>query len=216
MEHPTLLYTFLGRVSSRHGREFERVLAVKVPREGHCQLMTAASEWSSLADPARAIRTTDVWEKHFKDWADKARESAREAAKDGFAPLASAFIAERKSGLQSERAVQNDWLKNRSDQISGGRFRKRRFSRISSKATATDRSRKVRRQNGRRSPTPSSGWRRSEPTAPSRPRNEARPKGFSGSTGSGAQVLDMLFDLRDPEVIPLGVLMLIPEATHAS
>ena len=31
-----------------------------------------------------------------------------------------------------------------------------------------------------------------------------------------SQVLDVLFDLRDPEVIPLGVLMLIPEATHAS
>ena len=216
VEYPTLLYTFLGRVSSRNGREFERVIAVKVPRRGECQLMITASEWSSLANPARAIRTTDVWETHFKGWADNACESALDAAKEGFSPLASAFIADRKAGLQSERAVQNDWLKNRAEQISGGTVSQTTVQRdffgddrdesespakLPEWASVTDPEQRL----------AAFGADRSQPTSK---RSEA--EGVLRLYRQRSQVLDMLSDIRSPEVIPLGVLILIPEVTHVS
>ena len=216
VEHPALLYTFLGRVSSRHGREFERVIAAKVARDGKCQLMTTASEWSSLADPTRAIRTTDVWEKHFKGWADEALETASETAHGGFAPLASAFIAERKTGLQAERAVQNDWLKNRSDQISGGTvsqatFQPGLFDDDSDGAEPRGVAPKWASIADPEQRLAAFGADRSQPTPK---RSEA--DGVLRLYRQRSQVLDMLFDLRDLEIIPLGVLMLIPEVAHAS
>lgn len=49
---------------------------------------------------------------------------------------------------------------------------------------------------------------------PSSKRSEA--EGILRLYRQRSQVLDMLGDLRSPEVIPLGVLMLIPEVTHVA
>jgi hypothetical protein len=54
---PMLLYTFLGRVSSQAGREFERVLAVEITVDGEPRFYHKTENWLLLADPARAIRT---------------------------------------------------------------------------------------------------------------------------------------------------------------
>jgi superfamily II DNA or RNA helicase len=57
---PQLLCTFLGRVNSRAGRELEKVLAVKVTKQGDCEFCDSPDDWSPLTDPASAIRTTDL------------------------------------------------------------------------------------------------------------------------------------------------------------
>jgi superfamily II DNA or RNA helicase len=216
VEHPTLLYTFLGRVSSRNGREFERVLAVKVPRAGECQLMIAASEWASLANLSKAIRTTDVWEKHFKEWSDKPPGSAHETAQHGFLPLATAFINDRKAALQTERAVQDDWLKDRAEQISGGAlaqttFQRKLFEEDPDHAESRGRAPEWASVTDPEQRLAAFGADRSQPTSK---RSEA--EGVLRLYRQRRQVLDMLGDLRSPEVIPLGVLMLIPEVTGAA
>ena len=50
---PRLLYTFLGRISSRGGRELERVLAVQVGPSGRTAVYDSPEQWSHLADPER-------------------------------------------------------------------------------------------------------------------------------------------------------------------
>ena len=110
---PELLCTFLGRVSSRQGREFECVLAVRVASDAAAILLNSASDWAPLTDPKRAIRTGGLWETHFQEWGEKAQADAKQAATDGFLPIADAFLKERKSSLEKERAAQNEWLARR-------------------------------------------------------------------------------------------------------
>jgi len=116
---PTLLYTFLGRISSQAGRELERALAVKVTPSGETEVFDTAEQWSSLAEPSKAIRPTDLWENHFQGWGEDARTAAEKAALAGFRPLAEAFVAERTESLEGERQSQREWLQKRADEITG-------------------------------------------------------------------------------------------------
>ncbi|MFH0822710.1 MAG: helicase-related protein, partial [Pseudomonadota bacterium] len=88
---PTLLFTFLGRVMSRAGREFERVLAVRIGRNGCLQFHESAEGWMHTADVSKAGRTTDVWKHHFESWAGDAGRKALETATAGFVPIAQEF-----------------------------------------------------------------------------------------------------------------------------
>ena len=216
VKEPTLLYTFLGRVSSRKGREFERVLAVMVSRDGKAQLMTTASEWTPLADPTRAIRTTGIWEDHFEGWSDKALETAQKAAEDGFIPLAGSFTQERKASLESERTAQKEWLKKRSEEISG--------TGVSEKAYQAELFGP--HGNGSEPKGAAPAW--ASITDPDqrlaafasdrsqRPSHRSEADGVLRIYQQRTRTLDMLTEIRSPEVILLGVLMLIPEVPHGS
>lgn len=116
---PTVLFTFLGRLSSRSGREIERVLAVSVTAAGTPTLHDTPERWSSLADPSRAIRTTEVWSRHFVGWWRDAAGRARQCAESGFGPVAGAFAREWRSMIEGERARQHEWLRERADEIIG-------------------------------------------------------------------------------------------------
>ena len=119
VNEPTVLFTFLGRLSSRSGRELERVLAASVTAAGAPTLHDTPDRWSPLADPARAIRTTEVWSQHFASWWQNAAESARQCAEAGFGPVAGAFAREWRSMIEGERARQHEWLRERADEILG-------------------------------------------------------------------------------------------------
>jgi superfamily II DNA/RNA helicase len=118
---PTLLCTFVGRVSSRAGREFERVLAVQVTRHESPRYLSNLEAWLALADPAKAIRTRDVWSAHFEAWAPQTKAAAEAEASAAFRPLAEAFVAEWQAELEVEKTVQKDWLQQRSVEIIGER-----------------------------------------------------------------------------------------------
>jgi hypothetical protein len=210
---PTLLYTFLGRVSSQAGRELERALAVKVTSSGETEVFDTADQWASLADPSKAIRTTDLWEDHFQDWGHDARTGAEQAALAGFKPLAEAFTAERSKSLGGERQSQREWLRKRTDEITGTRQKaevQREFF---------DRS-----ENASGQGPPSYDWIAiADPAkrlaafasdshqAPSK-RSEA--DGVLRIYRQRAEILDRLAALGEPEAILLGVLMLIPSASE--
>ena len=92
---PEILITFLGKVSSRAGREYERVIAVKVSMDGKVIFLDSPKGWLSLADPERAIKTSGVWEKHFASWAAPVVSQAADTALKGFSPIAEEFVRNR-------------------------------------------------------------------------------------------------------------------------
>lgn len=204
---PTLLYTYLGRVSSRSGREFEQVLAVQVSQGGESKLFGSAEEWQPLADPKHAVKTTDLWEKYFASWAPIAGENAGRTAQAGFAPLADHFVAARKQTLNDERKNQQNWLAQRVKEITG-----------ISKSSAADQATLF---EDNATPAPSvAEW---ESIAEPGERlavfgNDRRQSSVARAEAEGVlriveqreKVLQSLLDLREPEIVPLGILMLIP------
>ena len=207
----TLLYTFLGRVSSRAGRELERALAVKVTPSGETEVFDTAEQWAPLADLGKAIRTTDLWDNHFKDWGDDARSPAEQAALAGFQPIAKGFIAERTKSLESEREGQQQWLQKRAGEITGTKtsaeVQRGLFDEPSgdtgqgpptySWLTITDPAERL------------AAFASDSHQAPSK-RSEA--DGVLRIYRQRTGILDSLTALGEPEIVPLGVLMLIPPA----
>ena len=119
VEKPTLLFTFLGRVASGVGSEFERVLAVKVLSDGETVFYDQAQDWLTLADPKQAIRTKDVWKNNFEQGWETARQQAQNVVQRGWLSVAEGFIKERSQELGIEKARQAEWLQQRSQEITG-------------------------------------------------------------------------------------------------
>jgi hypothetical protein len=210
---PELLFTFVGRVTSRAGRELERVLAVRLTADGGSQFYGSADGWLASADPSKAIRTTDLWEKHFGRWPDDASRRAASAAAEGFQPLAEAFVKDRRKTLDAERLNQSDWLKKRAEEITGTGVRSAAVQRELFTEPGTD-------QPAMAAPP----WQsvaepdlrlaafhadRSQP-----PSARVEADGVLRIYRQRLDHLDAFAELRAPEIIPLGVLMLIPEAQH--
>ncbi len=211
---PQLLFTFLGRVNSLAGRELEKVLAVRVTEGGEREFYESADAWSSLADPSAGIRTTDLWKTHFASWGPSAREQALAAARSGFGAPAKQFIDERKKALKRELANQQDWLKNRALEVAGE----------STASAVTQGSLFDSAEAAPAATTPA--WQtiadpqarlaalhcdREQPVA-ARVEAEGVLRIYQQRVGT----LNRLLDLREPEVVPLGVLMLIPEEKHGA
>ncbi|MCA9030222.1 MAG: hypothetical protein KDA66_05390, partial [Planctomycetaceae bacterium] len=207
--NPQLLLTFLGRVSSQNGRELERVLAVQITENGEATVFESADDWRTFADPDKAIRTTDLWVDHFENWAQQAIETASAEASQGFQPIADAFLKERRDALKRERDQQVKWLQSRCDDITGtGRATHVQRGLFDEPESTTAR--------GPRAP-----WQTLDDPAE---RLAAYFTDRNQSTGSRFEAegvlrlyeqrmkqLDALSDLREPEVMPLGILMLMPE-----
>jgi hypothetical protein len=114
---PTLLFIFLGRIHSRAGREFEQVLAVLVRPPAVTEFISSSERWLSLADPANAINTRDVWKNHFALWADNAEATALAAARRHFGPIAADVLHRRRAELGHDRDRLQDWLESRAREI---------------------------------------------------------------------------------------------------
>ncbi len=178
--------------------------------------MTAASEWSTLADPGKAIRTTGICEEHFEDWYAPAQTRAAQAVAAGFKPLAEQFTAGRRSGLRAESQAQQEWLKKRADEITGpvvaDQARQGELFGSESGEAATG--------------TPAAEWASiSDPAErlgafasdrSQRPAQRSEADGVLRIFQQRSRTLERLMDLRSPEVIPLGVLMLIPEVDRGA
>jgi superfamily II DNA/RNA helicase len=73
VKNPQLLLTYLGKVSSHKGREYEQVIAIHLDRYRHLGTYLNAQEWLQLIDLDKAIRPADIWKRFFSDWGDNAR-----------------------------------------------------------------------------------------------------------------------------------------------
>jgi superfamily II DNA or RNA helicase len=210
---PRLLYTFLGRISSRGGRELERVLAVQAGPSGETVVYESPDQWSHLADPKHAIRTTDLWKKHFASWSATAADCARQAAADCFRPIAEDFAKERRKSLAAEQEAQKQWLVKRAEEISGKSSGEVQLGLLNQpKARSGDGS------------SPPAWWSTSDPEkrlaafgsdANQTPAKRSEADGVLRIHAKRQKILDALLDLGQPQVVPLGVLMLVPEVNHA-
>jgi superfamily II DNA or RNA helicase len=209
---PALLVTFLGRVNSLAGRELEKVVAVQVTAKGKCEFYDSPDEWSALADPDSAIRTTDLWKTHFSSWGAKAQEQALAAARAGFGPSARQFVEHRRQALQREQMNQADWLKKRTEEITGT-------------ATGAGPVQGSLFEPGESMPAaPTPAWQsisdapqrlaafHADRQQPASARAEA--EGVLRIHHQRSDYLNRLLTLGEPEIIPLGVLMLVPEVKH--
>lgn len=212
--HPQLLFTFLGRVNSQVGRELEKVLAVKITTKGNCEFFDSPDDWADLTDPASAIRTTDLWKTHFASWGTQAKGQALDAARAGFTPAADQFVDDRRKTLEREKANQMDWLKKRVEEVTGTSttpvtVQKSLFDEGESPQaqltsvwqTVTD-------------PQERLATFHADRQQPTSTRVEA--DGVLRIYEQRMNYLNRLLDLRNPEIIPLGILMLIPEVKHGA
>jgi superfamily II DNA or RNA helicase len=207
---PRLLYTFLGRISSRGGRELERVLAVQVGPSGDTVVYESPDQWSHLTNPEHAIRTTDLWQKHFVSWATQAADCAREAVTGCFRPIAAGFVDDRRQSLVVEQEAQQQWLAKRAEEITGKPGGEVQLGLLDQP--------KARSADGSSSPA---WWSISDPKqrlaafgsdADRSPAKRSEADGVLRIHAKRQKILDALLDLGRPQIVPLGVLMLIPEA----
>lgn len=212
VDEPQLLITLLGRVSSNNGRELERVLAVRANAEGPIETYQEAADWHSFCDRDKAMRTTDLWKRHFSSWGKDTAAKAVEAATEAFAPVAKSFAAERLKTLERERQQQQQWLKSRCDDITGS-------------ASVVSPQRQLPfdvEENSQEPEEPVVAWQTLTDPAERlaaffTDRNQTAAARFEAEGvlrifKQRMAQLDRFSALRDPEIIQLGILMLIPEA----
>jgi hypothetical protein len=214
VSEPELLFTFLGRVSSSAGREFEKVLAVKIIRKGKADFYQSADDWSSFADRELAIRTTDLWKSHFASWGTTAQEKALSTAAGEFQPIAEEFTVERKKALQREFVNVEDWLKKRAEEVTGTSVAPASVQKSLFDSGDTVPDAPVAEWHSIKDPAKRLAAFHSDRQQSAAARAEA--EGVLRIHEQRIGLLNRLLDLRKPEIVPLGVLMLIPEAKHGA
>jgi ERCC4-related helicase len=116
---PELLYTFLGRVQSGAGLEFERVVAVRVQKGERPHAMMTLAEWAALGSLDRSVASTNAWEDHFASWATVSSTDAVSAARVAFDEPARVFADEHRELIEDEREGLSAWLRLRAKEICG-------------------------------------------------------------------------------------------------
>lgn len=213
VDKPSLLYTFLGRILSRSGRELEQVLAVLVsPPDATC-FHPLAEQWRHLADPARAINTKEVWKDHYADWPAGASETAEACALAGFNPIAQTFIENKTRTLEEERQRQENWLRERVNVLTSPRLGVRPVQHDFFEAHSS-------------SDEPGPQWETIEDPVARLAAFGADREQTPAARAEAETVLrlhkrrmadlEALADIREPEIRPLGVLMLLPESGHGA
>jgi len=227
---PTLLFTFLGRVASGAGSEFERVLAVKVSGvrgqgsgkesltpdtrnltpDTCTEFYLQANQWLCLIDPKRAMNTTDIWQNYFQQGWETAKSSAHSTAEAGWQVAAKEFVRGYTLELEREGDAIAQWLQLRTQEITGEAVTAVQMN-LFDTANSEE-------------PTFQSEWMyltnpverlaayATDVTQPAKLRSEA-----DGVLRIYHQRWDMIqsrLALSNPEILPLGVLMLVPEVNY--
>ena len=211
-EKPAILFTYLGRMTSRFGHEFEQIIAVKVGDSFETNFYQDSAEWLPLTDPANAIRTGDLWEKRFEGWGEKAFDIATRAAKSEINAVSGEFASEHILAMTDEKSDLSAWLEVRCREVTQA------FSIVPVQRDLFD---PVVKPETSGSAVEFKSWismkKPEEKLAafftdrniPVAKRSEA-----DGVLRLYKQRMEFLEDrmaLNEPEVIPLGILMLVPE-----
>jgi hypothetical protein len=154
-----------------------------------------------------------VYEQHFQQWFAAAVEQARQAAANGFAPIAIDFTKGRQRELETERARQDDWLRQRASEIlpailAPAAEQLSLFNLIESDTTTV---RALAPWRSLADPAERIAAFHGDATQPARLRSEA--DGVLRIYRQRLADLDARLNLREPEVVPLGVLMILPEVS---
>jgi ERCC4-related helicase len=203
---PALLRTYLGRVQSGAGREFERVLAVVHLRDGTKQPMLEPNEWLSWAEPKRGAASASAWEAHFSTWARANDPEPCHVAILAFSEgPAAEFFTTHESTIAAERDELTRWLRTRTEALCGARTKQEalfgpRDSVLPAWQTLADEAERL-------------AAYATDPTVPPRSRSEAQ--GVLDLFRRRRDELDRRAALAPPEAVPLGLLMLLPQSGGA-
>ena len=207
---PILLCTFLGRVSSQLGREYEQVLAVEVEETGAIRFHQTAETWLPYLDSRKAARTGGIWDSTFKSWGESARAHAEKEARRGFGTLARAFVEHRKKILETEKRRQLDWLTQRAMEVAPKSEQQTvqvdLFEHPQADLPGT---------------APAGAWAtKTDPVeriagfaadASQTPAKRSEADGVLRIYRQRSKTLERQLALSEPEIVPLGMLMIIPE-----
>jgi hypothetical protein len=114
---PAVVYTFLGRQHGRAGREMEQVVGVRVGQDLQPVVLENTADWMPEADTAAPSK--GMWDRHFAAWGTPAHEKAGEAARAAFQKVAEKFARDHKRLLDEEQRRLDNWLKERANEICG-------------------------------------------------------------------------------------------------
>jgi len=213
---PILLYTFIGRIMSQAGREFERIMAVSVRKDGELRTYLEAADWLPFADPKRAIRPTGLWERHFADWSESAAARAGEAAELELKAVSESFLSEHCRMLEVEKDALQRWLEQRTREVTGDRVvRQEQLDLFALSDAGKDNTRKI--ANGWESqtnPADRLSAFAADSAQPSAKRSEA--DGVLRLYRRRQQEISARLDVSPPEIVPLGVLMVMPEVSRGA
>lgn len=197
---PELLATYLARIQSGAGRELERVVAVRVSEEGDGKAYLEAGAWLDLAASDRAIATKDVWTRHFEPWATTALSRAEALARAAFGEAGREFAGRHEADIAAERAQLRDWVRERADQICGPG--------TAGQMTLLGGEPARPRWADLEDPTERLAAFATDSANSPRVRQEA--DGVVALYRRRAELLDRRAHLRDAEILPIGLLMLVP------
>lgn len=209
---PELLFTYLGRVKSRAGRAFERVLAVRMSADKQCAFLPDAADWMGWISQTEAITTTDCWKLHFSEnWTGAMDEAARQAT-SGFAPIAGKLVQDRQRDMERELTDLDAWLRQRTEDLTGQPDDLAQQQELDLADSA------IANQGSAAAPPP---WRSltvpqerlaafvADGKQPHARRHEA--DGVLRLYKLRADDLDARSTMNEPEIIPLGLLMILPK-----
>jgi superfamily II DNA or RNA helicase len=116
---PEILFTFVARITSRAGREFERLLVVRSAEGTAPSVLPETENWLHAVDVANGVRTDGLWDRHFSSWGAAAMDQARSVAEPVFAPICTAIAEQLRLNANAERSRQLDWSASRAKEIIG-------------------------------------------------------------------------------------------------
>lgn len=206
---PTLICTFLARVNSGAGRELERVISVTITKGGQPSYSPDPTAWLGFATSEAAISPTGMWDKHFAPWIGGANDLTKKAglaAAVGFTDAGQTFVREARENITKERWELERWLTERTAELVPGA------------KTKTDEPALF---DVKKAPA------KAVPSRPSTPLEQLQAIGTDDTQSSRLRSevdaalriyrtrLQRLADrerLSDPEITPLGILMVVPQS----
>ncbi|OQZ05735.1 MAG: hypothetical protein B6D36_08635 [Planctomycetes bacterium UTPLA1] len=198
---PTLFCTYLARVNSTAGREFERVVAVRLSPSSEPDFCYEPNTWLQFASLDAADSPVGVWEKQFAQWAAGQLDDAQKLAAESFAPKNAQFLQEAGASLAHESAELDRWLAERVQEIAPA-AKVEQPGLFTAPSTAAP------------APAPTTPAERltaihSDANQPARLRSQA--DALLKLYRQRHDRLTLRSQFGAPEVIPLGLLMVIPE-----
>lgn len=117
VQEPTLYCTYLARVNSAAGREYEKVVAVRLARSAKPTFCSDPNDWLQLASLDAAHSPVGVWLKQFSPWAATQLDVAHKLAVTAFGPTGEAFIKEATTSIARDGAELDRWVTERVAEI---------------------------------------------------------------------------------------------------
>ena len=176
----------------------EQVLGVRVGQDLQLVVLENTANW--MSDSNDAAPSKGLWDRLFAAWGTKAQERADEAVRTAFQKIAEKFARDHKRLLDEEQRRLDDWIKTRADEICGA-IKDEGPTLFNNIAPAETRTPFERLQQF---------FSRQQSGSKARAEAESVLRFYERRRGQ----LQERGELRDAEVVPLGMLMLVPRGAR--